>query len=97
MQIDSLLFDYPQFVRYSEFEGFLFNPSADNFCLIRNLIKEKFTEEDYSGYVLSTDEDIDEFFATFNLSPDKTNQLIDVTGVVKPIDKIASLLQELLN
>lgn len=61
------------------------------------LIIAKFTEEDYSGYVLSTDEDIDEFFATFNLSPDKTNQLIDVTGVVKPKDTIASLLQEFVN
>lgn len=58
------------------------------------LIIAKFTEEDYSGFVLSTDEDIDEFFATFNLSPDKTNQLIDIAGIVKPIETISSLLQE---
>lgn len=58
------------------------------------LILVKFSEEDYAGYVLSSDEDIDEFFATFNLSPDQTNQLIDVAGIVKPDVKIAQLLQE---
>ena len=58
------------------------------------LILAKFTEEDYAGYVLSSDEDIDEFFATFNLAPGETNQLIDVAGIVKPDVKIAKLLQE---
>ena len=58
------------------------------------LIVAKFTEEDYAGYVLSSDEDIDEFFATFNLSSDQTNQLIDVKGIVQPDMKIAQLLQE---
>ena len=58
------------------------------------LIIAKFSEEDYEGYVLSSDEDIDEFFATFNLAPDETNQLIDVAGIVKPDLKIAQLLKE---
>lgn len=58
------------------------------------LIIAKFTEEDYTGYVLSTDDDIDEFFAYFNLAPDETNQLIDVTGTIKPDVKIAQLLQD---
>ena len=58
------------------------------------LILAKFTEEDYAGYVLSSDEDIDEFFATFNLAPDQTNQLIDVAGIVKPDVKIDQLLHE---
>ena len=58
------------------------------------LIIAKFTEEDYAGSVLNFDEDIDEFFATFNLAPDETNQLIDVAGIVKPDEKIALLLQE---
>ena len=58
------------------------------------LIIAKFTEEDYALYVLNFDEDIDEFFATFNLAPDETNQLIDVAGIVKPDEKIALLLQE---
>ena len=57
------------------------------------LIIAKFTEEDYAGYVLSSDEDIDEFFAYFNLAPDETNQLIDIDGSVKPNEKIAQLLQ----
>ena len=58
------------------------------------LILAKFTEEDYAGYVLSSDGDIDEFFATFNLAPGETNQLIDIAGIVKPDEKIAKLLQE---
>lgn len=58
------------------------------------LIIAKYTEENYEGYVLSSDVDIDEFLATFNLAPDETNQLIDITGVVKPNEKIAQLLQE---
>lgn len=58
------------------------------------LIIAKFTEEDYAGYVLNSDEDIDEFFATFNLSPDETNQLIDVAGIIRPDEKIAVLLKE---
>ena len=58
------------------------------------LIIAKFTEEDYAGYVLSSDADIDEFFATFNLAPDETNQLIDVAGIVQPDQKITHLLQE---
>ena len=58
------------------------------------LILAKFTEEDYAGYVLSSDEDIDAFFAAFNLAPDETNQLIDVAGSVKPDVKIAQLLKE---
>ena len=34
------------------------------------LIIAKYTEEDYKGFVLSSDEDIDDFFATFNNSLD---------------------------
>lgn len=58
------------------------------------LIIAKFTEEYYAGYVLSSDEDIDEFFAIFNLSPDETNQLIDVTGHIIPDDTISRFLHE---
>jgi len=61
------------------------------------LIIAKFTEEDYVGYVLSSDEDIDEFFAYFNLAPDETNQLIDVAGTIKPDEKIAHLLQTFIS
>lgn len=61
------------------------------------LIIAKFTEEDYFGFVLSSDEDIDDFFASFNLSPSETNQLIDVAGTEKPDKKIAKLLKEFVN
>jgi len=61
------------------------------------LVITKFPEKDYKGYVLSSDEDIDGFFATFNLSPDETNQLIDVAGIVKPDVKIALLLEEFVS
>lgn len=58
------------------------------------LIIAKYTEEDYVGYILSSDDDIDSFFAFFNLAPNETNQLIDISGD-KPSDvKIAQLLQE---
>lgn len=58
------------------------------------LIIAKHTDEDYSGYVLSTEEDIETFLAYFNLSPDKTNQLIDVNVAEKPQAKIANLLDD---
>ncbi|MBO7558487.1 MAG: restriction endonuclease [Bacteroidaceae bacterium] len=61
------------------------------------LILAKYSEEDYEGYVLSADDDIDEFFATFNLAPNETNQLIDVSGVVQPDERISQLLQTFAN
>ncbi|MBR1550833.1 MAG: restriction endonuclease [Muribaculaceae bacterium] len=61
------------------------------------LIIAKFTEEDYKGYVLSSDDDIDDFFAAFNLAPGETNQLIDVSGTVEPDEQIAQLLKDFVN
>lgn len=58
------------------------------------LIITKFTEENYAGYVLSSDDDIDGFFAYFNLSPGETNQLIDISGTIDPDEKIVQLLQD---
>lgn len=58
------------------------------------LIIAKFSEEDYVGYVLSRDEDIDAFLASFNLAPDETNQLIDVNGIVQPNDKILQFIKK---
>lgn len=43
------------------------------------LIIAQCDENYYYGFVLQRDQDIDDFFAYFNLSPEKTNQLIDVT------------------
>ena len=61
------------------------------------LIIAKFTEEDYVGYVLSSDDDIDDFFAWFNLSPGETNQIIDIAGDVKPDKEIDNLIQEFVD
>lgn len=58
------------------------------------LVLAKFTEEDYVGYVLSSDDDIDDFFAYFNLAPNDTNKLIDVGGVVAPDDGMRHLMDE---
>lgn len=61
------------------------------------LILAKHTERDYEGFVLDTDEDIDTFFAIFNLSPDKTNHLIDLSGISLPDKKISNLFQQFVN
>ncbi len=44
------------------------------------LILSKMTDSDYVAYVLSSDDDIDGFYAYFNLSPNETNQLITAGG-----------------
>lgn len=41
------------------------------------LIICKLSKDDYSAIILSKDDDIDSFFAYYNLSSEKTNQLID--------------------
>jgi len=61
------------------------------------LIIAKFTDEDYKGFVLSSDEDIDEFFAAFNLAPGETNQLINFATQVTPDIQIANLMQDFTN
>ncbi len=61
------------------------------------LIIAKHTENDYEGYVLSSDDDIDAFFAYFNLAPDETNQLIDVSGAVMPDLKIKKLIEDFVS
>lgn len=48
------------------------------------LILSHIEGENYEGYVLSTDEDIEDFFASFNISPNNTNQLIDKTLTIQP-------------
>lgn len=60
------------------------------------LILAQFTEEDYVGYVLSSDDDIDEFFAYFNLAPDETNQLINTKETVVPNNQIETLLNDFI-
>ncbi len=61
------------------------------------LIIAKLSEDYYVGYVLEKDDDIDEFFAYFNLAPNETNQLIDIEGVIKPDVRIIHLIQEFVS
>ena len=42
------------------------------------LIVSKQTDDDYEGFVLSTEEDIDTFMLHFNLSADRPSQIIDI-------------------
>ena len=42
----------------------------------------------YEGFILATDEDIEEFFAAYNLSSDATNQLINKNNFVSAPQKI---------
>ena len=44
------------------------------------LIISKQSDDDYEGYVLSTEDDIDMFMLQFNLSADRSNQIIDVVN-----------------
>lgn len=52
------------------------------------------TEEEYQGFVLSTDEDIDAFLAYFNLSPDETNRLIDINRKWTSEIRVKRLIEE---
>lgn len=48
--------------------------------------------EDYEAFVLSADDDIDDFLLRFNLSIDDTNQLIDLHGTKHPDARFADLI-----
>lgn len=41
----------------------------------------RWSAEDYSGYVLNTDDDINQFLESFGISPTETNQLIDIERI----------------
>ncbi len=60
------------------------------------LIIAQHTETYYYGFVLQADQDIDDFFAYFNLSPEKTNQLIDVAQASVPEKQLEIGIQELV-
>jgi hypothetical protein len=60
------------------------------------LIIAQQSEDYYYGFVLQTDQDIDDFFAYFNLSPEKTNQLIDITQASTPEKQLEIGIQELV-
>lgn len=60
------------------------------------LIIAQYGETYYYAFVLQTDQDIDDFFAYFNLSPEKTNQLIDVTQANTLEKQLEIRIQELV-
>ncbi|WP_276893124.1 type II restriction endonuclease [Hallella bergensis] len=58
------------------------------------LILAQMEETNYVGYVLSADEEIDEFLSYFNLSPNSTNQLIDARCKTRPSERLQLLLRD---
>lgn len=58
------------------------------------LIITKHSEEYYKGFVLNTDDDIENFFSYFQLSPNESNQLIDIDNAIKPDERILTLFEE---
>lgn len=60
------------------------------------LIIAQQSENYYYGFVLQTDQDIDDFFAYFNLSSETTNQLIDLKQVNTPERQLETKIQELV-
>lgn len=60
------------------------------------LIIAQQSENYYQGFVLQTDQDIDDFFAYFNLSSETTNQLIDTEQANTPERQLEIGIQELV-
>lgn len=58
------------------------------------LVIAKHSEEDYSGFVLSSDEDIEGFLSYFNLSPDSTNQLININRTTTAENRLQALFNK---
>ena len=50
----------------------------------------------YTAYVLERDEDIDEFFMTFNLNQQKTNHLIDPNAAESPDERVSRLISDVV-
>ncbi|WP_455623939.1 type II restriction endonuclease [Parabacteroides sp.] len=61
------------------------------------LIIAQQSEDYYHGFVLQTDQDIDDFFAFFNLSPEMTNQLIDIAQANTSEKQLKTNIQELVS
>lgn len=61
------------------------------------LIIVKASEDYYYAFVLQSDQDIDDFFAYFNLSPEMTNQLIDISQAKTPDKLMETSIQKLVS
>ena len=60
------------------------------------LVLARFDKDYYEAFVLQTDDDIDDFFSYFNLSYDKTNQIIDVHQLVQPEKRLLTLINDFI-
>ena len=54
------------------------------------MILSKMEGDLYEGFILSFDEDIEDFFAAYNLSSEQTNKLIDKSSVYTPEEELKS-------
>lgn len=61
------------------------------------LILSRFEKDYYEAYILHSDDDIDEFFSYFNLSYDKTNQIIDIAQSERPEQKLLLLINDFVS
>jgi type II restriction enzyme len=61
------------------------------------LILARYDVDYYEAYVLQTDDDIDDFFSHFNLSYDKTNQIIDVNQIERPEQRLLTLINDFVS
>lgn len=61
------------------------------------LIITQYGEDQYYGFVLQSDQDIDDFFAYFSLSSGMTNQLIDVARTCTPEQQLEMWIRELIS
>ncbi len=61
------------------------------------LIISRLSEDNYEAYVLSTDDDIENFFSAFGLSPQETNKIIPKTNAVSVEDQISVMFEEYIN
>lgn len=61
------------------------------------LVLAQESEDYYYGFVLQTDQDIDDFFAFFNLSSEMTNQLIDIIQAKTPEKRLNDEIQQVVS
>jgi len=61
------------------------------------IILSKMEGDFYEGFVLSFDEDIEDFFAAFNLSSGQTNKLIDKDSICPPEEELKSYFLDFAN
>ena len=60
------------------------------------LVLARFDKDYYEAFVLQTDDDIDDFFSFFNLSYDKTNQIIDIRQEEQPEQRLLKLINDFI-